>query len=101
MKVHADSIRDNEALKLIRMVDLAIDNYNLETGFDGREISLNNEITLDTCTDSGNIVAYAVTRFSVVTTKGEHIKFLKLDRDDIYTLQDIIHDEYDIDYINA
>lgn len=101
MKVHADSIRDNEALKLIRMVDLAIDKYNLETGFDGREISLNNEITLDTCTDSGNIVAYAVTRFSVVTTKGEHIKFLKLDRDDIYTLQDIIHDEYDIDYINA
>ena len=101
MKVQVDSIRDNEALKLIRMVDLAIDNYNLETGFDGREISLNNEITLDTCTDSGHIVAYAVTRFSVVTTKGEHIKFLKLNRDDIYTLQDIIHDEYDIDYINA
>lgn len=97
----ADSIRDNEALKLFRMVDIAIDTYNLETGFDAHEISLNNEITLDSCTAAGNIVAYAVTRYSVVTTKGEHIKFLKLDRDDIYTLQDIIHDEYDIDYINA
>ena len=97
----ADTIRDNEALKLIRMVDIAIDNYNLETGFNGNEISLNDEITLDTCNTAGNLVVYAVTRYSVVTTKGERIKFLKLDRDDIYTLQDIIHDEYDIDYINA
>lgn len=101
MKTIPDRIRDNEALKLIRMVDIAIDNYNLETGFDAHEISLNNEITLDTCDDNGNLVAYAVTRYSIVTTKGEHIKFLRLDRDDIYTLQDIIHDEYDIDYINA
>jgi hypothetical protein len=97
----ADKVRDAEALKLIRMVDLAVRNYNLETGFDGDNISLNNEITLDTCGDKGNLVVYAVSKFSVITTAGERIKFLKLDRDDIYTLQDIIHDEYDIDYVTA
>ena len=101
MKVRVDKVRDAEALKLMRMVDLAVRNYNLETGFDGDNISLNNEITLDTCGDKGNLVAYAVSKFSVITTAGERIKFLKLDRDDIYTLQDIIHDEYDIDYITA
>ena len=42
-------------------------------------------------------MVYAVTKFSVITTKGEHIKFLTLDRDDIYTLQDIIADEYQLD----
>ena len=105
----ADKVRDAEALKLIRMVDLAVRNYNLETGFDGDNISLNNEITLDsTYASTGvngingdNLVVYAVTKFSVITTAGERIKFLKLDRDDIYTLQDIIHDEYDIDYVTA
>ena len=101
MKVRDDKVRDAEALKLIRMVDLAVRNYNLETGFDGDNISLNNEITLDTCGDKGNLVAYAVSKFSVITTAGERVKFLKLDRDDIYTLQDIIHDEYDIDYVTA
>ena len=101
MKVRDDKVRDAEALKLIRMVDLAVRTHNLETGFDGDNISLNNEITLDTCGDKGNLVAYAVSKFSVITTAGERIKFLKLDRDDIYTLQDIIHDEYDIDYVTA
>lgn len=101
MKVRVDKVRDAEALKLIRMVDLAVRNRNLETGFDGDNISLNNEVTLDTCGDKGNLVVYAVSKFSVITTAGERIKFLKLDRDDIYTLQGIIHDEYDIDYITA
>ena len=98
--MNREETRVKEALNLIHMADLAIANYNLETGFDGNEISLNNEITLDTIDLSGeNTVAYAVTKFSIVTTKGEHIKFLRLDIDDIYTLQDIIHDEYDIDYV--
>lgn len=97
MKVKNDLLRDNEAFNLMRMVDIAIQCYNMETGFDGREISLNNEITLDTCDESGNLVAYAVSKFSVICTNGKRVKFLKLDRDDIYTLQDIIHDEYDID----
>ena len=94
----ADNIRDKEAMVLINLVDRALKFYNLETQAMASELPLNDEITLDSTDKSGdNIVAYAVTNFSVITTKGERIKFLKLDRDDIYTLQDIISDEYDID----
>ena len=97
MKVKADKVRDEQAFKLMGMVEKAMANYNLETCLNTKELPLNNEITLDSCDDNGNLVVYAVTKFSVVTTKNERVKFLKLDRDDIYTLQDIIHDEYDID----
>jgi len=94
----ADNIRDKEAMVLINLVGRALDFYNLDTQFNANELPLNDEITLDTCDrDGDNIVAYAVTKFSVVTTKGEHIKFLTLDRDDIYTLQDIVADEYQMD----
>jgi hypothetical protein len=44
-----------------------------------------------------NLVVYAVTKFSVVCTNGIRVKFMKLDLDDLYTLQDIIADEYDLD----
>lgn len=94
----ADKIRDNEAMNLINLVTRALGLYNLENGMSNfRELPLNDEITLDTANDDGNLVVYAVTKFSVITTKGEHIKFLTLDRDDIYTLQDIIADEYQLD----
>lgn len=94
----ADKIRDNEAMNLINLVTRALGIYNLENGMSNfRELPLNDEITLDTTNDDGNLVVYAVTKFSVITTKGEHIKFLTLDRDDIYTLQDIIADEYQLD----
>ena len=94
----ADKIRDNEAFVLMNLVDRALKLYNLETQAMTSELPLNDEITLDSTDKTGdNIIAYAVTKFSVVTTKGEHIKFLKLDRDDIYTLQDIIADEYQLD----
>lgn len=93
-----DSIRDKEAMVLINLVDRALNLYNLENGMsDFRELPLNDEITLDSSDETGNLVVYAVTKFSVITTKGEHIKFLRLDRDDIYTLQDIISDEYQLD----
>ena len=94
----ADNIRDKEAMVLINLVDRALKFYNLETQAMTSELPLNDEITLDSTDKSGdNIVAYAVTKFSVITAKGERIKFLKLDRDDIYTLQDIISDEYQLD----
>ena len=94
----ADNIRDKEAMVLMGLTDRALKLYNLETQAMASELPLNDEITLDSTDRAGyNIVAYAVTKFSVVTTKGEHIKFLKLDRDDIYTLQDIISDEYQLD----
>lgn len=93
----ADNIRDKEAMVLINLVDRALKVYNLETQAMTSELPLNDEITLDTADETGNLVVYAVTKFSVVTTKGEHIKFLRLDRDDIYTLQDIISDEYQLD----
>ena len=82
----------------MKMVDTALYNYNLETCRDSRELPLGEELTLDTATDERNLKVYAVTRFSVVDISGEHIKFLKLDRDDIYTLQDYIHDYYEVEY---
>lgn len=98
MNIKADKIRDKEAMTLISLIDRAMKVYNLETQAMTSELPLNDEITLDSTDKTGdNIIAYAVTKFSVVTTKGEHIKFLKLDRDDIYTLQDIIADEYQLD----
>lgn len=97
MNIKVDKVRDEQAFKLMGMVEKAMANYNLETCLNTKELPLNDEITLDSCDDNGNLVVYAVTKFSVVTTKNERVKFLKLDRDDIYTLQDIIHDEYDID----
>jgi hypothetical protein len=101
----ADNIRDKEAFVLMNLVDRALQAYNLETQAMSSELPLNDEITLDsTYASTGvngingdNLVVYAVTKFSVVTTTGVRIKFLKLDRDDIYTLQDIIADEYQLD----
>lgn len=93
----ADNIRDKEAMVLINLVDRALKVYNLETQAMASELPLNDEITLDTADETGNLVVYAVTKFSVITTTGERVKFLKLDRDDIYTLQDIIADEYQLD----
>ena len=83
INITADSVRDKEAMNLMKMVDVALRTYNL---------------TLDTATDERNLKVYAVTKFSVVDISGEHIKFLKLDRDDIYTLQDYIHDMYEVEY---
>ena len=87
----ADKIRDLAAMQLMGMVNTALHNYNLETQLGAKELPLNGEIAV------GDVVAYAVTKFSIVCTNGERIKFLKLDREDILTLQEIISKEYDID----
>lgn len=95
----------DESMRLIGLVDRALQVYNLETQLDARELPLNDEITLDsTFASTGvngingdNLVVYAVTKFSVVCTNGIRVKFMKLDLDDLYTLQDIIADEYDLD----
>lgn len=87
-----------EAFRLMSLVNNALSLYNLEMGMsDFKELPLNDEITLDSCDEDGNLVVYAVTKFSVITIKGKHVKFLQLDSDDIYTLQDVISDEYGID----
>ena len=93
-----DSVRDKEAMNLMRMVDIALLTYNLETQLNSRELPLGEELTLDTSCEERNLKVYAVTKFSVVDISGEHIKFLKLNRDDIYTLQDYIHDMYEVEY---
>ena len=98
MNIKPDSIRDKEAMNLMKMVDVALQNYNLETCLNAKELPLGDELTLDTANDERNLKVYAVTKFSVVDISGEHIKFLKLDRDDIYTLQDYIHDMYEVEY---
>ena len=98
VNITADSVRDKEAMNLMKMVDISLRTYNLETCAGTKELPLGEELTLDTATDERNLVVYAVTKFSVVDISGEHIKFMKLDRDDIYTLQDYIHDMYEVDY---
>lgn len=98
MNIKPDNIRDKEAMNLMKMVAIALENYNLETCLNTKELPLGEELTLDTANDERNLKVYAVTKFSVVDISGEHIKFLKLDRDDIYTLQDYIHDMYEVEY---
>jgi hypothetical protein len=98
INIKPDNIRDKEAMNLMKMVALALENYNLETCLDTKELPLCEELTLDTSSEERNLKVYAVTKFSVVDISGEHIKFLKLDRDDIYTLQDYIHDMYEVEY---
>jgi hypothetical protein len=98
MNIKPDRIRDKEAMNLMKMVDIALSNYNLETCLNSRELPLGEEIMLNTANDEGNLVVCAVTKFSVIDVSGEHIKFLKLDRYDIYTLQDYIHDMYEVEY---
>jgi hypothetical protein len=98
MNIKPDNIRDKEAMNLMKMVAVALENYNLETCLNTKELPLGEELTLDTANDERNLKVYAVTKFSVVDISGEHIKFLKLDRDDIYTLQDYIHDMYEVEY---
>ena len=98
MNIKPDNIRDKEATNLMKMVDTALKNYNLETCLNTKELPLGEELTLDTSSEERNLKVYAVTKFSVVDISGEHIKFLKLDRDDIYTLQDYIHDMYEVEY---
>ena len=98
INIKPDNIRDKEAMNLMKMVAVALENYNLETCLNTKELPLGEELTLDTANDERNLKVYAVTKFSVVDISGEHIKFLKLDRDDIYTLQDYIHDMYEVEY---
>ena len=98
INIRPDNIRDKEAMNLMKMVDTALRTYNLETCLNTRELPLGEELTLDTSSEERNLKVYAVTKFSVVDISGEHIKFLKLDRDDIYTLQDYIHDMYEVEY---
>ena len=89
--------RNKQAFKLIGMVEKAMTNYNLETCLETKELPLNTEITLDACEEDGNLVVYAVTKFSVITTKNKRIKFFRLGKQDIETLQGVINKEYDID----
>lgn len=91
--------RDTEIFKLIAMVKRALDEQSLETGSTSITLPLNDVITLDTdIKNYGNLEVYAVTPDSAVAWKDdERISFFRFDLDDIYTLQDIIHDEYDIE----
>ena len=93
-----DRNRTNQIIILKDLFDRAIKIHGYETGFFGvDELPLNDEIILDTCNEAGNISAYAITRDKVIATAGASKTFEELDLDDIYTLQDIIRDEYEID----
>lgn len=90
--------RDAEVFVLMGLVARALKIHNLEMGTEENKVlPLDQVICLDTCRDEQNIETYAVTKYSVIRwSDDEHIKFFTLDLDDIYTLQDIICDEYDL-----
>ena len=89
---------NQEIAVLVRLIDNALALYNLEMGMSNfTELPLNDQITLDTSNEDGNFIAYAVTREKVVLWGDDNVAFENLDRDDIFTLQDIIADEYQLD----
>ena len=93
-----DRNKTNQILLLKDIIRRALAIYNLEMGMsDFTELPLNDQITLDTCNEDGNLIAYAVTTEKAVMWGDDNVVFENLDIDDIYTLQDIIKDEYQID----
>lgn len=80
-----------EINKLMAMARIAIENENLETGDNAREISLGT-----TCEIEGK-EAYAITKYSVVFWDGTSKKFMALDINDVMELQRIITDQFDVE----
>ena len=94
----------DEITRLQKIIRAALEYYRLESGDNEAKIlPLNDVITLDTADTPGNvrdynIETYAVTENEVVCWRNnEKVPFTDLDSDDIYTLQDIVADEYDLD----
>lgn len=95
--METNSKRDSEVLNLMGLVARALKAYNLEMCSDSKQLPLNDVVTLNTCRDEQIIEAYAVTKYSVIRwSDDEEIKFFTLDLDDIYTLEDIICNEYEL-----
>ena len=80
-----------EINKLMAMARIAIENENLETGDNAREISLGT-----TCQIEGK-EAYAITKYSVVFWDGSSKKFMALDINDVMELQRIITKQFDVE----
>lgn len=80
-----------EINKLMAMARIAIENENLETGDNAREISLGT-----TCEIEGK-EAYAITKYSVVFWDGTSKKFMALDINDVMELQRIITKQFDVE----
>jgi len=80
-----------EINKLMAMARIAIENENLESGDNAREISLGT-----TCQIEGK-EAYAITKYSVVFWDGSSKKFMALDINDVMELQRIITDQFDVE----
>lgn len=80
-----------EINKLMAMARIAIENENLETGDNAREISLET-----TCEIEGK-EAYAITKYSVVFWDGTSKKFMALDINDVLELQLVITKQFDVE----
>lgn len=80
-----------EINKLMAMARIAIENENLESGDNAKEISLGT-----TCQIEGKEV-YAITKYSVVFWDGSSKKFMALDINDVMELQRIITDQFDVE----
>lgn len=77
--------------KLMTMARIAIENENLSTGGNAREISLGT-----TCEIDGK-EAHAITKYSVVFWDGTSKKFMALKSDDVMELQRIITKQFDVE----
>lgn len=80
-----------EINKLMAMARIAIENENLETGGNAREISLGT-----TCQIEGK-EAHAITKYSVIFWDGTSKKFMALDINDVMELQRVITKQFDVE----
>lgn len=80
-----------EINKLMAMARIAIENENLASGDNAKEISLET-----TCEIEGK-EAYAITKYSVVFWDGTSKKFMALDINDVLELQRVITKQFDVE----
>lgn len=94
-----DRNKTNQILLLKDIIRRALSIYELESGsYYAEQLPLNDTITLDSTDERGNLEVYAVTTDSAILWRDDSaFSFEDMDVDDIYTLQDIIKDEYQID----
>ncbi len=81
--------------KLVKMADIAFANNFAATWSAVDELPLDNIFMLKTI-NGEEIEAYAFSKFSVVCTNGQRVKFLRLGLNDIVMLQGVLNRVYDI-----
>lgn len=81
----------NNAEKLMRLAESAIETYNLENGDSAREVSLGTTLDIE------GKEAYAFTKNSIVFWDGTYEDFATLNEEDTLTIYQAISDEYGVE----